>query len=163
MFVYARWSGWGILALPVLTLGIFGGMLGTTAIFYDLAASEGHGIDHAGVPLGGLAVGVIIGGVLTTLLGLALNRRRHRDGTWYATDRHEFFEKPVENVGLGAVVTGIVLLPLALVHFVPTLVVWIVFLGWAALVITAVARLVKRRRAREDARLRVTFEAHRRP
>jgi hypothetical protein len=147
-FFYARWTGWGILTFPVLTVSLCGGSFAAVALFPDLARSHGDGIDRSGIPLGGAAAGLIIGGVLVYLLGLVLNRRQQPDGSRFWTDRHGVNELPVEILGRRTVIFGVLLLPVATIGFVPAAVVWALLLSWAAVIIAALVVLARRRKAR---------------
>jgi hypothetical protein len=132
-----------------MALSVFFGGLGAVALLPDLAIQGDNGIDHSGVPLGGGAVGLMAGGALILLLGVALNGRRAADGTWFWTGRHTFFGFPVERVGRGTVIAGVVLLPVAAVNFLPPVVVWILVIGWPALLLTL--RTLRSRRTRGPA------------
>ncbi|MFE1247967.1 hypothetical protein [Streptomyces sp. NPDC058735] len=140
-----RWYGWGVLALPVLVVSLFAGVGVATSLLWDLAAQGGDRIDHGGVPLGGLAVGLIVGGLLNQALGVALNTRRMPDGTRVRTNRHGLGDDvPVERFGRGQAITGILALPLCTVQFVSAPVVWTLVIAWTVLVVTALVRPARR-------------------
>jgi hypothetical protein len=143
---YARWTGWGILTLPILVLSVLGGSVGAVALLPDLASSDGEGIDRSGVPLGGAAIGVLAGGVLIYLMGLAINRDRRPDGTRVWTDRHQVNRLPVQNLGRRTTVFGVILLPLGAVGFAPAAAVWAAVLGWAGVVVAVVVLRARSRR-----------------
>jgi len=144
--MYVRWTGWGVLALPLVVAGVFGGAVAAVAALPDLAEQSGSDIDHSGVPLGGIALGLMVAGGLAYLLGTALNRRRRPDGSWRWTDRHTLYDVPVQRFGRGCTVAGVFFLPLAAVGFVPAAAVWVLLIGWAALVITGLVLLRRHRR-----------------
>jgi hypothetical protein len=137
MFV---WTGWGIVALPVLIVGVFGGMLAAHVLFPGLAEQD----NHSGLLFGGGAAGLVASGGAIYLLGLAFNR--HSD--WTAD--HTIYNQPMERAGLGFVFFGVLALPFALVDFVPTQAVWWVFGGWAALVLTVTIVLAIRREKQKE-------------
>jgi hypothetical protein len=134
---FARWTGWGVLAYPILMLACCGGPFGAYAAFQDQASPNDDGIERSGVPLGGLAVGLVLGGLVIYLLGLALNVRGAR---------HTVFEVPVQDLGRGTAVAGVLLLPLAAVGFVAAGVVWGLLIGWVVAVIAALVALSRRRK-----------------
>jgi hypothetical protein len=146
-----RWTGLGILVLPIIILSVIGGAFVTTSLLYDLAAQGGDGIDHGGVPLGGIAAGLVLGGLVTQGLGALLNRRRLPDGRVVWTGRHQFGYHTVEEVGRGLVVIGA---PLAAVGFVPAAVVWVLLVAWAAVVVAALVVRSRRRERREVSEVR---------
>ncbi|ROO62069.1 hypothetical protein EDC02_4038 [Micromonospora sp. Llam0] len=148
MYVNAGWTGWGVIIVPLWVLSVCGGPYAAVRLLYDLAVQGDDGIDHSGVPLGGLAVGLLAGGAVISLLGLALNRRRGPGGGWIWTERHAFADIPVENVGRHTFVAGALLLPLGAVGFLPAPAVWALVAGWTAVVIGA---LVWHRRAKARA------------
>jgi hypothetical protein len=143
-----RWSGWGILALPLIIGSAIGGPFAAVSLLHDLAVQGDDGIDHGGVPFGGLALGLLVGGGVIYLLGVALNRRRSPDGSWFWTDRHELGEFPVESVGRFVSIVGLLAIPLSTVQFVPAAVVWTLVIVWAALVTTGLVVLSRRQKAK---------------
>ncbi len=149
-----RWTGLGILVLPILILSPIVGAYVTTSLLYDLAAQGGDGIDHAGVPLGGVAAGVVLGGLVTQGLGAVLNRRRLPDGRVVWTGRHEFGDYTVEQFGRGLTVLGVLAAPLASIGFVPGWAVWVLLIGWAAVVVAVLAARDRRRVRREASEVR---------
>lgn len=129
--MYFRWSGWGILALPMLIASVLGGAAGALKLFHDQIYHGTDQIDRGGIILGGIAVGVILGSGLLYLLGNALNGQKQPDGSTVWTDRHTVFDLPLEEVGwlFGAV--GVALFPLTTIGFLPAVAIWILFLSWA--------------------------------
>lgn len=114
-----RWSGLGILALPVMIAGPCAGCGGAVSLFGEMANPDGGDVERLGVPLGGGAVGFILAGGLVYLLGVAMNRRRAPDGSWHSTERHTYGGVPVETAGVALAIGGVALLPLATTGFVP--------------------------------------------
>ncbi len=89
------WTGAGILGIvPIFLSPCVSLALGASLIDGDL--SEDYPI---GMGLGLLVGGFAVGGAGAGAIGLALNRRRTPEGVWYATDRHELLEEPVEVTG----------------------------------------------------------------
>jgi hypothetical protein len=137
MAVIVRGSGWGMLAYPVLLLSICGGSAGAYAAFPGLASPNDDGIERGGVPLGGAAVGLVVGGLLVYLLGVLLNARR---------DRATVLDVPLEQFGPGLAVFGVLFLPLTAVGFVGAGLVWTLLIVWDVIVITALIVRSQRRK-----------------
>ncbi|MFJ4467325.1 hypothetical protein ACIP2X_07415 [Streptomyces sp. NPDC089424] len=141
-----RWYGWGILALPVMIFCLLGCAFGGTLLLWDIAAQGDNGIDHGGVPLGSMAVGLVVGGLLNHALGLALNSRRMADGTRVRTNRHGLgHDIALERFGRGQAVLGILALPLSAVQFVSAPIVWTLIIAWAVIVVTVLVAVSRRR------------------
>jgi hypothetical protein len=140
-----RWSGLGILALPVMIAGPCAGCGGAVSLFGEVANPDGGDVERLGVPLGGGAVGFILAGGLVYLLGVAMNRRRAPDGSWHSTERHTYGGVPVETAGVALAIGGVALLPLATTGFVPGGVEWWLLGGWVLLLIVAGIVIATRR------------------
>lgn len=137
MAVVVRGSGWGMLIVyPIALLGCAGGAFGAYAVLPGLASPHDDGIERSGVPLGGGAAGLVVGGLLVYLLGLALNGKRYR-----AT----LLDEPIEVFGRWIAVLGVLLLPLAAVGFVGAGLVWTLLIVWDVLVIAGLVVLSRRR------------------
>lgn len=129
-----------------MVVSLLGGAFGATVLLWDLAAQGDDGIDHGGVPLGGTAVGLLVGGLLNQSLGLALNSRRMPDGTRVRTNRHGLGDNvAVEQFGRGQTVLGVLALPLSAVQFVSPTIVWTLTIAWAVVVVTALVLLSRHR------------------
>ncbi|MET9881058.1 hypothetical protein ABZZ36_41730 [Actinacidiphila glaucinigra] len=129
-----------------MILCLLGCAVGGTVLLWDIAAQGDDGIDHGGVPLGGMAVGVVVGGLLNYALGLALNSRRMPDGSRVRTNQHGLgHDIPLERFGRGQAVLGILALPLSAVQFVSAPIVWTLIIAWAVIVVTVLVVVSRRR------------------
>jgi hypothetical protein len=161
--VEVRWTGLGCLAFVVWVFAACTCILVAFAVFPPLVqqfpalAQPDGGEQPLGVLLGGVAAGVTVSGVLNYLLGLALNLRR-LDGEWYFTGYHTIYGTPVERFGVLFVVGGILLLPFAMVGFVPMRTVWWTFAAWAVVVLAVTFTIAVRYEERQK-RARATGSA----
>lgn len=147
-----RWTGWGILVIPLIFLACLGGPGAAYTLFQDQANPHGDGIERGGVLFGGFAVAAILGAGLCYLLGMALNRRRLSDGRWRWTDRHQIADTPVQDFAYVMALIGLLALPLTAIGFTSAGVVWALLIGWAVVVITAAVLAYRRYNAPNKAR-----------
>jgi hypothetical protein len=127
--VRIRWRGAGILVMFLWFAAIGICIYGLLRIFPNTANSS----HAAGLAVLGIIVGSLLASPAAYLLGLALNRRRARDGSWHWTDRHEFMDQPVEEwwkYVLGAVL----LAPCVTAGAVPKWATWTLLGVWLILI-----------------------------
>jgi membrane protein YqaA with SNARE-associated domain len=141
------WRGAGLLMLLLWVVAVGAGVYGVLLAFPH-AGDSSHA---AGLAVLGIIAGSIIGSPLAYALGIALNRRRSRDGSWYWTNRHELMDQPVQEFWKymrGAVI----LAPCLTAGSLPKWATWALFAGWVVLLLAGAVAVGSWRRRRDQRR-----------